>query len=172
MLAGQTASPSAIKPSESSVVCTDDQLVEDGRESVQLLQVRSGQGLQDPVAPCGDADAHDATVLRVGCSFHQARSFCAVDQLDRAVRPQQHVLGQIADSWRLLSGMALDRHQQLMLDVREARLPRLVLAPALKLSQRNAELEQLLEIALRQPSHFISVASLQLVPRTEHVCEP
>ncbi len=42
--------------------------------------------------------------------------------------------------------MALDRHQQLMLDVRQADLLGPILAPALETAQGNAEGEQVLEI--------------------------
>ena len=44
--------------------------------------------------------------------------------------------------------MALNRHQQLVLDVREADLPGPVLAPALETAQGNAEGEQVLEVWL------------------------
>jgi len=42
--------------------------------------------------------------------------------------------------------MALDRHQQLMLDVRQADLPGPILAPALETAQGDAEGEQVLEV--------------------------
>jgi hypothetical protein len=42
--------------------------------------------------------------------------------------------------------MALDRHQQLMLDVRQADRTGLILAPALKTPQGDAEREQVLEV--------------------------
>jgi hypothetical protein len=42
--------------------------------------------------------------------------------------------------------MALDRHQELVLDVREADLPGPVFTPALETAQGDAEGEQVLEV--------------------------
>jgi len=127
-----------------------DELVKDGRELMQAVQVSPGQLLQDAVALAGQADPDDAAVVPVRRPFHQPGGLGPVDKLDRAVRPQEQVAGQITHGGRQVAAVPFDRDQQLMLDMSQARGSRLVLAPALEPAQRNAELEELLEILLAQ----------------------
>ena len=69
-----------------------------------------------------------------------------VHQPDRAVALQQQVVRQLADRRRLAARVALDRHQQLMLDVGQADRTGPILAPALKTAKGDAEGEQVLEV--------------------------
>jgi hypothetical protein len=82
---------------------------------VQLDQVGRGQVVQDLLASAGEPDPDEPAVAGVGRSPHQAGGLRAVDQLDRAVVPQQQVAREIPDGRRLGAGMALDRDQELML---------------------------------------------------------
>ena len=100
-----------------------------------------GQLLQDPVARLGQANSHHAAVVRVTGPFDQSRRRGAVHELHGAVRAQQQVACQLADGGREVAGVSLDRHQQLMLDVRNALGLGLVFAPALEAPQRHAELK-------------------------------
>ena len=74
-----------------------------------------GQLVQPVLAVGGEADAGEAAVAAVAPPFDQPAGFGAVDQLDRAVRPQQQVAGQVADGRAGLPAVALDGQQQLML---------------------------------------------------------
>jgi hypothetical protein len=69
------------------------------------------------------------------------------------MRSQEQIAGQVPDRRRLVSRMPLDRHQQLVLDVREPGGSRLILAPTLEGSQGNAELKQPLEVPPGQLRH-------------------
>jgi hypothetical protein len=116
-------------------------LVQDSGQLVQAVQVRPGQLLQDLLAVCRQADPDHPAVLPVRGPLHQARGLGAVHQLHRAVRAQQQVAGQIADRRRQATRVPLDRHQQLVLDVRQPGGLGLVLAPALKAPQGDPELQ-------------------------------
>ncbi|MFZ0002009.1 MAG: hypothetical protein WAK76_21165 [Trebonia sp.] len=117
------------------------QVVKNDRELVQPGEVSRGQLLQDPVARLGQADSHHAAVVRVTGPFDQSRRRGAVHELHGAVRAQQQVACQLADGGREVAGVSLDRHQQLMLDVRNALGLGLVFAPALEAPQRHTELK-------------------------------
>ena len=67
------------------------ELIQDGRELVQALQVSPGQLLQDAVAIAGQLDPDHAAVVAIRHPLHQPGRFGPVDELDRAVRPQQQV---------------------------------------------------------------------------------
>lgn len=64
------------------------------------------------------------------------------------MRLEQQIVGDVADRGRRPSAVPLYDDKQLVLDVRQARGLRLVLAPALEPAQRDAELEQLVEVIL------------------------
>ena len=100
--------------------------VEDGREVVQFDQVRGCELAEDALGPDGESHADHARVAVIGDPADQVRGLGAVDQLDGAVMAQQQVLGQFADRGRQLAWMALDRDQELVLDVSQARAPGLL----------------------------------------------
>ena len=114
--------------------------------SVQALQVSPGQLVQDAVAIAGQLDPDHAAVVAVRHPLHQPGRFGPVDELDRAVRPQQQVTGQVAHGGGPFFVVSLDRHQQLVLDVGQALGLGLVLAPAMETAQGDPELEQPLEV--------------------------
>lgn len=124
-----------------AAVVHGDQVVQDGRKFVQAVQVRRGQLPYDSIACSGQADTYNAAIVLVRYPFDHAGGLGAVNQLHRAVRPQEQVVGQVAHGRRLIAWMSLDRHQQLVLHVGEACRLRLVLAPALELAQRDAEFQ-------------------------------
>jgi len=117
------------------------ELVQDDRELMQAVQVSRGQLLQYALAFGGQADPYHAAVVTVWCPFYQARGLGAVDELHGAVRPQEQVAGEITNGGRRVSRVSLDRHQQLVLNMGEARGLRLVFAPALEAPQGDTELE-------------------------------
>ena len=130
--------------------------------------MRFGECLQDSLACAREADPDDPAVLCVGFPLHEASSRGPVDQLNCAVRAEQHVVGQIAYCRGERAGMTFDGNQQLMLDVRQAGSARLVLTPPLKLAQRDPELQQLLEFCVAY-SHLIGWSLSALVPATSAV---
>ncbi len=129
------------------------ELVEDGRQPLQFVQVRGGQPVQPAGAVRGEPDPGDPAVAVVAPPLDQPGRFGPVDQLDRAVRPEQQVFGQVADGGRVGAGMALDGQQQLVLRRGEADLPGPRLRPAQEAAQPGAEGEQVLVILAGQPIH-------------------
>jgi hypothetical protein len=113
---------------------------------VQAFQVSPGQLVQHAVAVAGQPDPDHPAVVPVRRPLHQPGGFGPVDELDRAVRPQQQVAGQVAHCRGLVPVVSFDRHQQLVLDVRQALGLSLIFAPALEAAQGDPELEQPLEI--------------------------
>jgi hypothetical protein len=63
--------------------------------------------------------------------------------------PQHEVAGEISDGRRDATGMTLDSDEQLMLDMSEARLLSLCLAPVLELAEADPECQQPTEILAR-----------------------
>jgi AcrR family transcriptional regulator len=86
-----------------------DQFVQDGRELMQAVQVSPGQLPQDAVAFTGQADPDHAAVVSVRRPLHQPGGFGPVDKLDRAVRPQEQVSGEISHRRRQVPAVSFDR---------------------------------------------------------------
>jgi len=127
------------------------ELIQDSGEFVQAIQVSLGQLLQYALALAGQADAHHAAVVSVRRPRHQPGVLGPVDELDRAVRPQQQVPGQITHGGRQVSPVSFDGYQQLMLNMGQALSLGLVFAPPLEAAQGNPELQEPLEVLLGQP---------------------
>ena len=125
-----------------------DELVKDGRELMQAVQVSPGQLLQDAVALASQADPDDAAVVPVRRPFHQPGRLGPVNKLDRAVRPQEQVASEIAHRGRQVPAVSLDRDKQLMLNMGQALGLSLVLTPALEAAQGDPEFQQPLEVLL------------------------
>ncbi len=81
-------------------------------------------------------------VIGIPDANDEACSVSSVDEADRAVMAQQEVVGHFADCGAPGIGMPADREQQLVLCGRQARRPRLALAPALELPEPGAQGEQ------------------------------
>ena len=124
------------------------ELVQDCCEFVQTVQVSPCQLLQYASACLRQADANRAAIVWIRCPLNQSGGLGAVNQLHRAVRPQEQVASQIAYGGRPVSRVSLDRHQQLMLNMSQACGLRLFFAPVLKAPQGDAELQQPLEVLL------------------------
>ncbi len=123
-------------------------IVKDDRELVQAVQVSPGQLLQDAVAFTGQADPDHTAVVFVWRPLHQTGGLGPVDKLNRAVRPQEQVAGQITHGGRQIPAVSFDRDKQLMLDMGQALGLSLILAPALEAAQGDPELQQPLEVLL------------------------
>ena len=106
-----------------------------------------GQIADEPVAFPGQLDARDPAVARIRPAPDQSCRHRPMHQFDRAVRAQEQVLGHLADGWRQLAGMALERHQELVLDVGEPGRAGLLLAPVLEPAQGDPEGQEILEIS-------------------------
>jgi hypothetical protein len=120
----------------------------------QLSEMGRSELGKPSLAKGGQPDPDDPAVPIVWHSLDQSGSRRAIDELDRAVVPLQQVASQVPDGWRLISRMAFDGHEELMLDVREPGGARLVLAPALEPAQACPEGQELLEVLPGQRRHF------------------
>src|SRR5579859_486550 len=127
-----------------------DELIEDRNEAAQLVEVRGGQPVQRLLAGLGQPDPGDAAVVAVGPAVNQPGRRGAVDELDRAVRPQHEVAGQVADGRALLAAVALDREQKLMLGRGQADRAGLCLRPVLEPAQADPEGQQVLVVLLAE----------------------
>jgi hypothetical protein len=110
-----TATDRAALPT--SGIHAGDQLIQDRGQRVQLHQVGRSEIVQDALAAGGEPDADKPAVVGIGDPPHEAGCRGTVDKLDRAVMPQQEVGGEVPDGRRLAARMALDRDQELMLDM-------------------------------------------------------
>jgi hypothetical protein len=128
-----------------------DEFVEDRGELMQPTEVGLGQPADYAVTGLGQPDADHAAVVAIRYPLGQPGRLGPVDELHRAVRPQQQVAGEVAHGRRPIPRVPLDRYQQLVLYVGKTRRSGLVLAPALELAQRDPELQQPLEIP---PGHL------------------
>jgi hypothetical protein len=72
------------------------------------------------------------------------------------VMTQQEVAGQITDGRRLGARVALDRDQELVLNVGQAGRPSLTFAPPLEPAQATAEGQQMLEILAVRLMHAVT----------------
>ena len=116
------------------------------REPVQLREMRPRELGYEPVALLGQFHAHYPGVVGVLLALHEAGRPRAVHEPHRAVAPQQQVSGNLADRGWQPPRMSLDRHEQLVLHMREADRRGLVLAPALETAQLDPERQEVLEI--------------------------
>ena len=124
-----------------------------------------GQLVHDAVALAGEPDPDHPAIFPVRHPFHQPGGFGPVDELDRAVRPQQQVAGQVAHCRGLVPAVSFDSHQQLVLDVGQALGLSLILAPALEAPQGDPELEQPFEVLPGKPGHRYLPMCMQFRPR-------
>lgn len=139
-------SPEPRWPHTVSGIRADHELVEDRGETVQLNEMGWGELAQAALSPGGKPDPDAPSVAGVGDTPYEAGGRRAVHKLYRAVMPQQQVAREIPDGRRLVTGMALDRDQELVLDMSQPGRASLILAPALEAAQAAAEREQVLEI--------------------------
>lgn len=126
---------SRTRPRARSGLGSRDQLVQDRGEAVQLGEMRRGQLAENALALSGQPRADDAGIAAVGDAPHKVGCLGPVDQLHGAVMALQQIARQLADGGRLRAGMALDCHQQLVLDVGKAGRTCLVLTPPLEPAQ-------------------------------------
>lgn len=113
---------------------------------MQLGQVRPGQLGDEPVSFRRELNADHSGVSSVGFAAYEAGRLRPVHQLHHAVMAEQQVAREVADGRREPAGMALDRNQQLMLDVGQAYRASLVFAPPLKAAQAGAKSEEVFEV--------------------------
>jgi hypothetical protein len=139
-----------------SAIVAGNYLVQGGGQFAQPFQVRGRQLLQYALTCVSQADADNAAIAGIGCALDQSRGLGPINELHRAVRPQEQVAGEIADRRRRVSRVPLDRHQELMLNLGQPGRLRLFFAPVLKAPQADTEIQQPLEVSLGQPSHSAS----------------
>ena len=132
---------------------------------MQPAEVGPGQPLDYAVTGFGQSDANHAAVVAIRYPLDQPGRLSPVDELHRAMRPQQQVAGEVAHGRRLLFRVSLYRHQQLVLYMGKGRRFSLVLAPALEFAQSDPEFQQSLEIPPGHPRHR-HLHNLSSMPRT------
>ena len=133
-----------------------DQGAQRGRQFVHLGQVDLRQPGDQLVASLGELNPGHPGVAGIRAAAHEAGRLGAVHETYRTMAPQQQVIGDLADRRRLGARMALDRDQELMLDLRQAGCDGLVFAPPLEAPQRDPECQQVLEV---QPGWLIQGAT-------------
>src|SRR5205823_4587923 len=113
-----------------------------------------------------ESEPHDTLVVGIPRSFDQARGNGAVNQLHRAVVPEQQVTGGLADGGTSGIFVATDGEQELMLGRSEPHRGRLIPTPSQESSEAGAELQETSILGVsdpathRQPSrHRISYRS-------------
>ena len=111
-------------------------------QAVELFEMALAQLAETAVPEGGEAQVDNSLVAPVGMAPDEAGGFRPVDQLDRAVVPEQEGLGDLPDGRTFPARVPPDREQQLVLRRREADGYRLCLAPAQEAAQAGPELEQ------------------------------
>lgn len=113
-----------------------------------------GQGAQPGVRLGGQSDLNAAAIIRVGLAPDQAKLGQAIHQLDRAIRPDQQMRGNLTHRQGLTArhalGRAFDRQQCLMLLRREPSPARSLRTEGRKPSQGGAKGGKRLIFGLRQ----------------------
>src|SRR5262245_46403436 len=94
--------------------------------------------------------AHGALIVRVSVAPDKSHRLDPVDQPDGAVVTDEQISGEIGDRRPERIGMAPYGDQQLMLRSRQARFGGGLFTPIEEAPQRDAEPQQLLELAVRQ----------------------
>ena len=84
-----------------------DELVEDGGEVAQLVQVGGTEAGQPCFAVRGEGDPGQPAVLGIPPPRDDAREGGPVDEFHHAVVAQQQVLGEVGDRWVLAAWVAL-----------------------------------------------------------------
>jgi hypothetical protein len=115
------------------------ELVEDGAQALQLVEVGGGQPGQPALAAGGEPDPGEAAVVVIALPLDQPGRLGAVDQLDGAMQPQQQVAGQVTGGRAVPAALALDRQQQLALGRSQSRLAGAGLGPVQEAAQPGAE---------------------------------
>jgi hypothetical protein len=132
--------------SGSAGLLSGNQGAQRGGQFVHFGQVDLGQPGDQLVASLGELNPGHPGVAGIRGAADEAGRLGAVHETHRTVALQQQVFGDLADRRRLGARMALDRNQELMLDVRQAGCACLVFAPPLEAPQRDPERQQVLEV--------------------------
>ncbi len=127
-------------------------------EPLELLAVELGERLEPLGAGRGQLQADDPVVLGVAVPLHQPSRVGPVDQSDRAVVPEQQVVGHLAHGGAAAVAVPPDGEQQLVLRRRQPGRLGLLLAPAQEAPKSRAQRQQVLVVVVPQ-SHRITIAS-------------
>jgi len=98
-------------------------------EPRELFDVERREVYEDALASRGQRDADQPVIGGLRPGANEPRLFRPVDELARAVVPQQELLRDLADRRRRLVAQALDDHEELVLRGRDALGLRGVVAP-------------------------------------------
>ena len=99
---------------------------------MQFGQVGFGQPGNQPVTLAGEIYPDHPGVPGVRAAALEAGRLGAIHEFNRAVMPQQQVVGKLTDRRRGVARVSFDRNQELVLDVREADRGSVVLASPLE----------------------------------------
>ena len=148
--------PSRLPPGSAGRLAGGNQGAQRGGQFVHFGQVDLGQPGDQLVASLGELHPGHPGVAGIRAAADEAGRLGAVHETHRTVALQQQVVGDLADRRGLGARMALDRNQELMLDLRQAGCDCLVFAPPLEAPQRDPERQQVLEV---QPGWLIQSAT-------------
>lgn len=123
------------------VVKPVNEMLQRRRHAPELAKVQGGESVEPRFALGRQPDPHDPAVgvgLRPG---DEPRSFGSVDQLDRAMRPEQEVVGDLSDRGAAPVVVPLHGEHQLVLRGADANLTSLPFAPTLEAAQVGTKRE-------------------------------
>ncbi len=106
--------------------------------------MRRGERREAFTAQSGQGQPHSAWTFVIGAALGEAGGDGAVGELDRAVRAQHEIIGDLSDRRAAPVAVTSNGQQELMLSRGESRRPCLSLAPVQEAPQTRAKFEQLL----------------------------
>lgn len=120
----------------------EHEVVEDGRQAPQLVEMGRGEAAQPVLTVLGQGDPGETPVHAVTAASHHPERLGPVHQLNHAVVAQQQIPSQLGDRGVLVTGMALDRDKELVLGRGEPDRPGFRLAPVQETPEAGTERQQ------------------------------
>jgi hypothetical protein len=130
----------AVRPLDRRQACPRRRHVQG--ETVELFEVKRGEGLESSCTFLGELQPDDAVVLVASGAANQACRFGPVDQPHRTVMAEEKVVGDLTDGWAAWVGMPTDRQEQLVVCRSEASGACLLGAPGLEVSEAGSQGEK------------------------------
>jgi hypothetical protein len=128
-------------------------------ETVELFEVALTELAETPTPEGGEGQVDDSLVAPVRMAPDQPGSFRAVDELDRAVVPEQEGVGHLPDGRAVPPWVPPHGEQQLVLCRGEADGDRLRLAPVQEAAEAGPELEQTCVVGIGKIAWHIYIVS-------------
>ena len=128
-------------------------------EAVELFEVPLTQLAEPATAEGREGQADDPLVVAIGLAPDQSGRFRPVDELDRAVVPEQEDVGDLPDGRAVAARTPPDGEQELVLRRREADFHGLGLAPVQESAEAGPELEETCVVVISKLAWHIYIVS-------------